>query len=60
MIGNKDKFNSLITPDEGKVKIGDNAMGKAIGKGKVGRMPSCFIDHVLLVERLKRNFFSIR
>ena len=32
----------------GKVTFGDNAKGKVVGKGKVGKTPNCFIDDVLL------------
>ena len=59
MMGNKDKLISLMTINGGKVTFGDNAKGKVVGKGKVSRMPHCFIYDVLLVEGLKRNLLII-
>ena len=59
MTRNKDKFISLIIINGGKVNFGDNAKGKVIGKGKVGKMPHCFIDDILLVKGLKHNLLSI-
>ena len=50
MMGDKDKFISFININRGKVTFGDNAKSKVEGKGKVGRMPNCFIDDVLLIE----------
>ena len=50
MTRNKDKFISLITINGAKVTFGDNSKGKVVGKGKVGKMPHCFINDVLLVE----------
>ena len=55
----KDKFISPTTINKGKVTFGDNANGKVVGKGKVGRMPYWFINNVLLVEGLKHNLLSI-
>ena len=60
MTGNKDKFISFTTINGGKVTFGDNAKGKVVRKGKVGRLSHCCIDDVLLVERPKHNLLSIR
>ena len=38
--------------------FGDNAKSKAISKGKVDRMPNCFIDDVLFVKGLKHNLLT--
>ena len=59
MMGNKDKFISLTIINGGKITFGDNAKGKVISKGKIGRLPNYFIDDVLLVEGLKHNLLSI-
>ena len=59
MIRNKDKFISFTTINGGKFTFSDNAMGRIVGRGKVGRMPHCFIDDVLLMEGLKHNLLSI-
>ena len=59
MTGNKGKFITLTNINGGKVTFGDNAKGKVVGKGKVGRMPHCYIDDVLYVEGLKHNLLSI-
>ena len=58
-MGNKDKFISLTIMNGGKVMFGDNAKGKIVGKGKVGRLPNYFFDDVLLIEGLKHNLLSI-
>ena len=36
-----------------------NKTKKVVGKGKVGRLPNCIIDDVLLVEGLKHNLLTI-
>ena len=59
MMGNKNKFISLIIINGGKVTFSDNAKGKVVSKGKVDRMSICFIDDVLLVKGLKHNLLSI-
>ena len=59
MTESKNKCISLTTINGGKVTFGDNAKCKVKGKGKVGMMPHCFIDDVLLVEGLKHNLLSI-
>ena len=56
MIGNKDKFISLITMNDGKVTFKDNAKWKVVGNGKVGRLPNCFIDYYVTSWRLKTQF----
>ena len=58
MTGNKDKFISLMTINGGRVTFDDNAKAKVAGIGKIGRIPNCFIDDVLLVEVLKHNLLS--
>ena len=59
MMGNKDKFISLISINGGMVTFRDNAKGKMVGEGKVGRLSNCFIDDVLLVEGLKHNLLNV-
>ena len=43
----------------GKITFRENAKGKVVSKDKVSRLPNCFIDDVLLVERLKHNLLHI-
>ena len=38
MIGKKEKFISLNTLNGGKVTFGDDAKGKVVSKGKVGKL----------------------
>ena len=52
---NKDKFIFFIAINGRKLTFRDNAKGKVVSKGKVGRLPNCFIDDVLLVEGLEHN-----
>ena len=59
MIGNKEKFISFATINSGKITFRDNAKGKIIGKGKLGRLLDCFIEDVLLIEGLKHNLLNI-
>ena len=59
MMGNKDKFISLISINGKKVTFYDITKGNVIGKDKVGKMPNCFIDDMLVVEGLKHNLLSI-
>ena len=59
MTRDKDKFISLTTINGGKVTFSDNAKGKAIGKGNIGRLLNYFIDDVLLVKGLKHILLSI-
>ena len=43
MIKNKDKFISLTSITGGKATFGDNAKGKFIGKGKIGKLLKYFM-----------------
>lgn len=45
--------------DGGFVTFGDNAKGKIIGIGKVGKNSSLCVENVLLVDGLKHNLHSI-
>ena len=57
--GNKSKFFTLINIDRCHVIFGDNAKGKVIGKGRVGKSKQTCIENVLLVKGLKYNLLSI-
>ena len=59
MTRNIDKFISLKIINSEQVTFGDNAKEKVVGKGKIGILPNCFINNVLLVEGLKHNLLSI-
>ena len=59
MTGDSSKFISLTAIDGGHVTFGDNAKGKVIGKGKVGKSKNCCVEDVLLVKGLKHNLLSI-
>ena len=59
MTGDKVMFSSISLKDGGYVTFGDNAKGKIVGEGKVGKSPNPTIENVLLVNGLKHNFFSI-
>ena len=59
MTGDKTKFLSLKSIDGGQVTFGDNAKGKVIGKGKIGKSEYHCIEDVLLVKGLKHNLLSI-
>ena len=52
-------FSSISPKDGGYVTFGDNAKGKIVRQGKVGKSPSPIIDDVLLVNGLKQNLPSI-
>ena len=52
MIGNQEKFISFNTINGGKVTFSNNVKQKVVSRGKVGRLPNCFINDVLLVEGL--------
>ena len=52
---NKENFLSLITINGGRVTFENNVKGKVVNKSKVGRLPKCFIDDMLLVKGLKHN-----
>ena len=55
----KSKFLSFINTDGGHVTFANNARGKVIGKGRVGKSEHTCIKDVLLVKRLKHNLLSI-
>ena len=59
MTGDKTMFSSISPRDGGHVTFGDNAKGKIIGQGKVGKSPNPTIEDVLLVNGLKHNLLSI-
>ena len=52
-------FLSISPKDGGYVTFGDNAKGKIVGEGKVGKSPNTTIENVLLVDGLKHNLLSI-
>ena len=55
MTGEKSKYLSLETYDEGTVTFGDNIKGEIIAKGKIGRSSSYAIDNVFFIKNLKHN-----
>ena len=57
MTGDKVIFSSISPRDGGYVTFGDNAKGKIVREGKVGKSPNPTIENVLLVNGLKHNFF---
>ena len=59
MTGDKSQFAKIELKEGGFVTFGDNAKGKIIGKGKVGKNSFPTIDNVLLVDGLKHNLLSI-
>ncbi len=59
MTGDRSKFVSLKPKGGGFVTFGNNAKGKIIGIGKVGKNSSLCIENVLLVDGLKHNLLSI-
>ena len=59
MTGDRAIFSSISSKDGGYVTFGDNAKGKIVGEGKVGKSPNPTIDDVLLVNSLKHNLLSI-
>ena len=59
MTSDKLKFLSLISIDGSHVTSRDNAKGKVIGHGRVGKSEQTYIEDVLLVKGLKHNLFSI-
>ena len=59
MIGDKAMFSTISPKDRGYVTFGDNAKGKIVVEGKVGKSPNPTIDDVLLVNDLKHNLLSI-
>ena len=59
MTGERAMFSSISPKDGGYVTFGDNAKGKIVGEGKVGKSPNTTIENVLLVDGLKHNLLSI-
>ena len=43
----------------GSVIFGDNAKGKVIGIGTIGKDYSTYIDNMLLIDGLKHNLLSV-
>lgn len=54
MTGDKAMFSTISPKDGGYVTFGDNAKGKIVGEGKVGKAPNPTIDEVLLVNGLSQ------
>lgn len=59
MTGERDLFLDLTHKDGGFVTFGDNAKGKVVGIGMVGKPHLTTIKNVLLVDGLKHNLLSI-
>ena len=59
MTGDRATFSSISPKDGGYVTFGDNAKGKIVGEGKVGKSANTTIENVLLVDGLKHNLLSI-
>ena len=59
MTRDKAMLSFISHKDEGYVTVGNNAKGKIVGEGKVGKSPSPTIEDVLLVNGLKQNLLSI-
>ena len=57
--GDKAMFSSISPKDGGYATFGDNAKGKIVGEGKVGKSPNPTNENVLLVDGLKHNLLSI-
>jgi hypothetical protein len=55
MTGDKNKFTSLTLKDGRNVTFGDNAEGKIIGIGNIGKTHSLVIEDDLSVDGLKHN-----
>ena len=60
MTGKPSMFKQLQKYDGGHVTFNDNAIGKIIGVGKIGKSLPTTIDDVYLVDGLKHNLLSIR
>ena len=52
-------FSKLEKKNGGNVTFGDNAKGKVIGIGTIGKDSSTCIDNMLLVDGLKHNLLSV-
>ena len=59
MTGNVSMFLQVRKYNGGYVTFGDNAKGKIVGVGKIGKSLSTSIDDVYLVDGLKHNLLSI-
>ena len=59
MTGKTNLFTHFEMKKGGKVIFGDNAKGKIVGIGRVGKKDFTFIKNVLLVEGLKHNLLSV-
>ena len=59
MAGNAFMFLQIRKYNRGYVTFRDNAKGKIIGVGKIGKNLSISIDDVYLVDGLKHNLLSI-
>ena len=59
MTGDSCLFSKLEKKSGGNVTFGDNAKGKVVGIGTIGKDSSTCIDNVLLVDGLKHNLLSI-
>ena len=59
MTGKANLFSHLEMKKGGKVTFADNAKGKIIGIGQVGKKDSTHIEDVLLVNGLKHNLLNI-
>ena len=59
MTRDKAMFLSISPKDRGYVTFGDNAKGKIVREGRVGKSPSPTIKNVLLLNGLKHNLLSI-
>ena len=59
MTGDKAIFSSISPKDGRYVTFGDNAKGKIVREGKVGKSLNRTINDVLLVNSLKHNLLSI-
>ena len=53
MTGDKAIFSSISPKDGRYVTFGDNAKGKIVREGKVGKSPNPIINDVLLINGLK-------
>ena len=59
MTGDSCLFSKLEKKNGGNVTFGDNAKGKVVGIGTIGKDSSTCIDNVLLVDGLKHNLLSV-
>ena len=59
MMGDSNLFSKFKKKNGGNVTFGDNAKGKVIGIGTIGKDSSICIDNMLLVDGLKHNLLSV-